>query len=180
MGKLLCLLDRAVQVMTAVVTGLAGLCILITAFIVTYEVFMRSVFNAPTEWVIEVSVYLIIVSGFLGLAIAYVEDKHIKVDLITIKLPAKTKKYLDVFVNLIAFVFCFVCLIESWDMMATSFVLDRTAPSTIRMPLFIPQASLPIGFGLLLLQIIRKLLVDVRDIAAGSFAVEGPTRRLGG
>lgn len=180
MAKLLSLLDRAVQAMTTFVTAVAGLFILITALIITYEVVMRSVFNAPTEWVIEISVYLIIVAGFLGLAVTYAEDKHIKVDLLTIKLPAKLNKYLGLLVNIIALVFGLICLIESWDMAATSFAIDRTAASSIRMPLWIPQAALPIGFGLLLLQIIRKILLDLSDLAAGRFSAEGPARRVEG
>jgi C4-dicarboxylate transporter DctQ subunit len=180
MTKLLSLLDRAVQAMTAFVTAVAGLFILLTALIVTYEVVMRALFNAPTEWVIEVSVYLIVVAGFLGLAVTYVEDKHIKVDLLTIKLPVKINKYLEIAVNLIALVFSLIFLVTSWDMVATSFALDRTAASNIRVPLFIPQAALPIGFGLLLLQIIRKILMDIRDLAAGRLAADGPVRRLEG
>lgn len=180
MTRILSLLDRAVQAMTALATGVAGLFILATALIVTYEVVMRALFNAPTEWVIEISVYLIVVAGFLGLAVTYADDKHIKVDLLTLKLPVKAGKYLEVAVNLVALAFSLVFLVESWDMMATSFAIDRTAASSIRMPLWIPQAALPIGFGLLLLQIIRKLIVDIRDLAAGRLAAAGPTRRLEG
>lgn len=180
MTKLLSLLDRAVQAMTAFATGVAGLFILLTALIVTYEVVMRALFNAPTEWVIEISVYLIVVAGFLGLAVTYADDKHIKVDLLTIKLPAKINKYLELGVNIIALAFSLICLVESWDMASLSFAIDRTAASSIRMPLWIPQSALPIGFGLLLLQIIRKILLDLRDLAAGRVAAEGPARRLEG
>lgn len=180
MAKILSLLDRAVQGLTAFVTYVAGLFILLTAAIITYEVVMRGLFNAPTDWVIEVSVYLIVVSGFLGLAVTYADDKHIKVDLLTIKLPAKVNKYLGIGVNLVALVFCLVCLIESWDMMATSLALDRTAASNIHVPLYIPQAALPVGFLLLLLQIIRKILTDIGDIAAGRIAADASARRLEG
>lgn len=47
---------------------IAGICILATAIIVAYEVVLRFVFNAPTEWVNETSVYLVMVSAFLGFA----------------------------------------------------------------------------------------------------------------
>jgi C4-dicarboxylate transporter DctQ subunit len=180
MTRILSMLDRAVQAMTALATGVAGLFILITALIVTYEVVMRSLFNAPTEWVIEISVYLIVVAGFLGLAVTYAEDKHIRVDLLTSRLPARTGKCLEIAVGVVALAFSLVFLVESWDMVATSLALDRTANSSIRMPLWIPQAALPIGFGLLLLQIIRRILLDIRALAAGRHPAGGQARRLEG
>lgn len=180
MTRLLSMLDRAVQAMTALATGVAGLFILFTALIVTYEVIMRSLFDAPTEWVIEISVYLIIVAGFLGLAVTFADDKHIKVDILICRLPVKAGKYLEIAVNFIALAFSLICLVESWDMMATSYAIDRTANSTIRMPLWIPQTALPVGFGLLFLQIVRRIIVDIRDVAADRLSAEGPARRLEG
>ena len=40
-------------------------------------------------------------------------------------------------------------------MVYTSYDLDMVAASTLRMPLWIPQLSMPIGIGVLFLQFVR-------------------------
>lgn len=50
--------------------------------------------------------------------------------------------------------------------------MDNTSPSTLRTPMWIPQMSLPIGMGLLLLQFVRTLLIDIQKISSGEFSKE--------
>ena len=53
-----------------------------------------------------------------------------------------------------------------------SYEMDNTSPSTLRTPMWIPQMSLPIGMGLLLLQFVRTLLIDIQKISSGEFSKE--------
>lgn len=158
MRNILLFLDRCIQTMTAFAAYLSGSCIAITALIVCYEVFMRGLFNAPTEWSIEISVYLVLISGFLGLAAALADDKHICVDLLTTKLPAKLRQTLEITVSVAGLLFSYVLFTEGLDMTFTSYELMRTSTSTLRIPLFIPHASIPLGAILLCLQFVRKML----------------------
>ncbi len=70
---------------------LAGIILFVPAIVVFYEVVMRGLFNAPTEWSIELSIYCVIVAGFLGMPVTYGAGKHIKVDIFTSKLSAVVK-----------------------------------------------------------------------------------------
>jgi TRAP-type C4-dicarboxylate transport system permease small subunit len=162
--KVVAYLDKVVQGLTSVATALAGTCIILTVLIVCYEILMRGFFNAPTEWSIEFSVYLVLVSGFLGLAAALADDKHIKVDLLTSLMPPKANKTLGVMVSLAGLIFSFVLLIEGWEMMASSYELGRTSTSTLRIPLYLPQAAVPLGALLLTLQFIRKIVKDLVEL----------------
>lgn len=137
---------------------IAGICILATAFFVTYEVVLRALFDAPTEWVNEVSVYLILISAFLGFAPALASGKHISVDLVTSKLSAGTNKKIAPLVSLLGLGFCLVFLVTSWEMALNSYKLNMLSTSTLRIPLYLPQMSLPIGFALLALQFLANLL----------------------
>ncbi|MCX7780476.1 MAG: TRAP transporter small permease [Negativicutes bacterium] len=158
------LLDRIIATLTALTAFFAGLCIFATALIVAYEVFLRAAFDAPTEWSIEVSVYLVLTAGFLGMAATYADGKHITVDMLTRKLSPQRAKQLEVAAILASMLFSVVFFIESWGMMADSFALGRTTPSTLRIPLFIPQLSLPVGFLLLLLELARHFAHTVNDL----------------
>ena len=55
MEKLFHVYDRAVLALSRLAAVVAGLCILAVAFIVCYEIVMRGLFGAPTEWVLEIS-----------------------------------------------------------------------------------------------------------------------------
>ena len=137
---------------------IAGICILATAFIVTYEVILRAFFDAPTEWVNEVSVYLILISAFLGFAPALAAGKHISVDLVTSKLSAQTNKFLAVIISILGLGFSLIFVVTSTEMALNSYQLNMLSTSTLRVPLFIPQSSLPIGFAMLALQFLANLL----------------------
>ena len=137
---------------------IAGICILATAFIVTYEVVLRALFDAPTEWVNEVSVYLILISAFLGFSPALAAGKHISVDLVTSKLSKQANKLLGIVISILGMGFSLVFLVTSAEMALNSYQLNMLSTSTLRIPLYIPQASLPIGFAILTLQFLANLI----------------------
>ena len=158
--------------MTKIVAVIAGILILMPALMVFYEVVMRGLFNAPTEWSIELSVYCVLIAGFLGMSVTYAAGKHIHVDIVVGSLSPRTRCFIEVFTTCVGIFFCAVFVMESFDMAILSLEMDNTSPSTLRTPMWIPQMALPIGMGLLLLQFVRTLLVDIEKINTGDFSKE--------
>lgn len=73
--------------------GLAsGILIVLNGLFSSYEVIMRYFFNAPTVWVLEITIYLVIASTFFALAYALLQKAHVKVDFITNYLTPRTKR----------------------------------------------------------------------------------------
>ena len=54
-----------------------GVLIVLNGLFVTYEVTMRYLFNAPTTWVMETSIYVTMASTFLSLAYGLREKAHV-------------------------------------------------------------------------------------------------------
>ena len=50
-----------------------------------------------------------------------------------------------------------------------SLELNNCAPTTLGTPLWIPQMSMPLGFGVLLLQLVRTLIEDIIKIKNNDF-----------
>ena len=142
---------------------IAGIFILITALIITYEVFLRAAFDAPTEWVNEVSVYLISISAFLSFAPALASGKHIAVDLVTSKLPTNVNRVLGFFVSVLGLFFSIVLLVTSYEMTLNAYRLNMLSTSTLRIPLFIVQAAIPIGSFTLAVQFLSNLLAGTPE-----------------
>jgi TRAP-type mannitol/chloroaromatic compound transport system permease small subunit len=99
MKHILFYLDRISKLLSEAAAVLAGLFILATAFIIVYEIIMRGIFHAPTEWVLEVSTYFIIMAGFLGLAITFRHDAHVRVDFLTGKLTPAHQRLVNLVTN---------------------------------------------------------------------------------
>lgn len=155
---------------------LAGVLLFLTAAATFIEVVMRGVFNSPTEWAIEMSVYFVLVAGFFGMPITYMAGKHINVDLFLLHRTAKTKCILELGTSIIGVLFCTIFFVEALNMSLTSLELNNISPSTLRVPIWIPQMALPIGMGLLTLQFIKTILQDAFKLKKDAFA-EGQVPR---
>jgi len=166
--------SRALAAVSRAAAVLAGLCVLATAFIVTYEVVMRGLFNAPTEWVLEISTYLIIVAGFLGMGITLRRRAHVAVDFLTSRFSAPVRLGLEVVTTLLSLLLFYVFMTESVDFVLMSLSINKLSPSILRFPLWIPQTALVAGSGLLLLELVRQLLEDVLALKHRRYEEGGP------
>lgn len=106
------------------------------------------------------------------MSVTYAAGKHIHVDIVVGSLSPRTRCFIEVFTTCVGIFFCAVFVMESFDMAILSLEMDNTSPSTLRTPMWIPQMALPIGMGLLLLQFVRTLLVDIAKINTGDFSKE--------
>ncbi len=164
--------DRVLRVVTRLAAMLAGLCILATAFIIVYEIIMRGLFHAPTEWVLEISTYFIIAAGFLGLAYTFRQGAHVQVDFVTMRLSAPVRCGLEIVGDIMAVLLFLIFMTESMDLVLASFDFNKLSPSILRFPLWIPQFSLVVGSALLLLEIVRRILMDIRCLKTGKYDEE--------
>ncbi len=172
MKSFVALYSSILNKITDFVGVIAGILLFIPAIVVFYEVVMRGLFNSPTEWSIELSIYCVLVAGFLGMAVAYGAGKHIRVDILIMNLSPKTRCYIEIGTSIVGAFFCAVFFMEALDMTLLSLEINRTAPSTFKVPLWIPQSALPIGMGLLFLHFVKTILEDILKIAEDDFAKE--------
>ena len=155
------LYDRILGKIPRAAAVLAGCLLLITALIICYEIVVRDFFHSPTEWVLEVSTYAILVAGFLGLAVAFRDNTHVRVDIFAGRLAPETKRKLDMVINVISFLLFLIFMTESMDLVTSSYVYHKLSPSILRFPLFIPQFALVFGSLLLLGEIARRFLFEL-------------------
>jgi len=144
---------------------LGGILITLNGVFVTYEIIRRYVFNSPTIWVFEVTIYVVIASTFLAFAYVLMEKAHVKVDFITNHLSPRTVTLLEIVTSSLAILFCLVLDWESGKMALAAFKSGEISPSVLRVPMFIPESFVPIGSFLLTVQFIRYLRNLFIDLA---------------
>lgn len=155
------LYDRILGKITHAAAVLAGCLLLLTALIICYEIIVRDFFHSPTEWVLEVATYAILIAGFLGLAVAFRDNAHVRVDIFAGRLAPETKRKLDMVINVISFLLFLIFMTESMDLVTSSYVYHKLSPSILRFPLFIPQFALVLGSFLLLGELVRRFLFEL-------------------
>jgi C4-dicarboxylate transporter DctM subunit len=137
---------------------------LAVAVIITLEVVMRFVFSKPTMWVTELSSLLTIIASFLLFAYTLQEKGHTRVDFITAMLSRKSVYFLELFTTLLGLVYCGILVWYGTKMIQSSLVLEEVS-QTLQIPLWIPQMFVPIGGGLMFLQLLKFLKNDLCKIS---------------
>ncbi len=139
---------------------LGCLMFLSVAVIITFEVIMRFVFRNPTMWVTGMSSLLSIAGSFLLFAYTLQEKGHTRVDFIVAMLSRKSVFFLELFTSLLGLIYCGVLTWYGVKMVQSSILMEEVT-QTLQIPLWIPQMFVPIGGGLMVLQLFKFLKEDL-------------------
>ncbi len=139
----------------------AALCLLAVTLIITYEVFMRYLFSAPTTWVGEISIYLCMALGLLGAAYALKSNSHFAITLVVQRLTAGKRRGLKIVTNLMGIAYSLVFIVKGAEMAKFSYDINDASTGVLQFPLWIPWTLVPIGGLLLTLQFINKLAEEI-------------------
>jgi len=138
------------------VSWIVGLGVIVMMAGVVREAVGRYFFNSPTQWVIELSGYLMVALVFLGGAYTYLNDGHVRVDMIYLRSGRKVRRCLDFFGYLVVLSYSIVLMWQSWNMAWGSFGSKATSMDA-GIPLFPVQATVPLGCLFLSVAVLIKI-----------------------
>ncbi len=151
-------LDKQVSLLSSFLLNLALIAFIILTFSVIYEVIARSILNKPTIWSLEIVTYMISCVAFFGSAYVLRINKHLEINLFTKILSIKVRLIFNLIANIIAFIFCFIAFYYGCKLINLSYILGVVSVSELRVPLWIPQMTVPIGFFALSLEFLMRIL----------------------
>lgn len=137
---------------------MAAAMILGAVFLTCQMIFVRFVLNASTVWQTEVVVYLMVGATLVGLAFVQKQKGHVNVDLLKLSLSPKAGRYLDIVTHSAAIVVIAVCFFYGYEFWHLAQSRGWTSDTVTAVPLWIPYLALPVGLGLMLLQLIADFL----------------------
>ncbi|USG66788.1 TRAP transporter small permease subunit [Brevibacillus ruminantium] len=146
---------------------IAGAFIVLTTGMIFFEIVSRSLFNAPTTWATELSIYAIIGSCFFGAAYAVRVDAHIKVDLLLHNVSASIRRWMLIVSAGIGLFFSLFFSFFGFEHVKQSMELGFTSASLLQIPMYIPEMLLPIGGILLCLAFLLQLIDYIRGQEGG-------------
>lgn len=141
---------------------LAGWCsasmIVVAVGITCQMIFVRFVLNGSTVWQTEAVIYLVIAATLIGLSYVQRLRGHVNVDLIPLSLAGRARYILAIITSVLSIAIISVMLwygYEYWH-----FAWDRgwRSDTVWGVRLWIPYLALPVGFALLLLQMIADFV----------------------
>jgi len=158
-------LERALSALNEKIGFLSSFLILPLVGVVTFEVMMRYGFDAPTTWAFEMTTFLYGMHYMLTLGYAHKYDGHVAIDVFESKLPNKPRTIMRIITNLVIFIPT-IGMFSVWSVIyaSTSWQGWERASSSWAPPVYPYKTIMAIGFILLLLQGIAKLLHDIRSL----------------
>ncbi|WP_424986462.1 TRAP transporter small permease [Microbulbifer sp. S227A] len=148
------------RIVAAIETAMAWLAaglLTLTGVLLTYEVVARYFFNAPTIWAAELSQLCLIWACPVAMGWALSHGRHIRVTALTAQMPRPWQRTAEVISLLVILCFSVVVLIYGYDIFLDSFERGRTTGTMLDLPAWLPEASVPAGFLLLILSCLTCL-----------------------
>jgi len=144
---------RAVDALNTAIGRFTALLLIPLTAVVFYEVLMRKIFNAPTSWAFEMTIYIYGFHFMMAMGVTYLHDKHVRIDVITLQLPSKAQLVLRLITFWIIFLpFVGAMLWAGTEYAAKSWMQWEHSWSAWKPPLYPFKTIIPVSLLLLLLQ----------------------------
>jgi TRAP-type C4-dicarboxylate transport system permease small subunit len=134
----------------------AGILVLFIVASVNYDIIMRYFLHKPTEWVVDITSLILVVSTMFGTAWVLARERHVRVELLIDKLPSKAQRVLNIFTSIIGVLVCGTFLWYSIQITIDALKRNEIIPSALYLPKWPILATLVIGSGLLTFRFLRK------------------------
>lgn len=146
----------------AALSTLAGWCsaaMVVAAVAITCQmIFVRFVLNGSTTWQTEAVIYLVIASTLIGLPYVQRLRGHVNVDLIPLMLKPRARFYMAFLTSVLSISIVSIMLWYGFEYWHFAWAKNWHSDTIWGVRLWIPYLALPVGFALLLLQLIADFV----------------------
>ena len=136
------------------------ICLAYISVCMVLQVFMRRVMNNSLSWSEESIRYAFIWMMFLGLGIGVRDNKHIKIEALNNLMSKKGKKIIETISDIIFLGYSCYILYYSIVVVKSFFEMHQHS-AALGIPMFVVYLAAPVGFGLLVIRLIKKIINDV-------------------
>ena len=154
----------------AAISTLAGWCsaaMIVAAVAITCQmIFIRFVLNGSTIWQTEAVIYLVIAATLVGLPYVQRLRGHVNVDLFPLWLKGKARWWMALFTLSASIVVVGVMLFYGFEYWHFAWDRGWRSDTVWGVRLWIPYLSIPVGFALLMLQLVADLVAVILRIDA--------------
>lgn len=143
---------------------LAGIFLVIIGVLVVAQIVGR-LFGIQIPGANEFSGYSLAATSFLGLAYSFRQGAHIRVTLVTDRLPESIQKWVTVIVLIVASSMIIFLAYNTFSMVYWSWEFEEKSTGIVSYPLWIPQMTMAIGiifFAIALVEDLIRILLGLK------------------
>lgn len=163
MRKILALIDSTSTWTGKIVSVLA----LIVAFVISYEIVAREVFQRPTTWAAELTVFACGLLYLLGGAWTLLQDGHVRVDILHSRFKPRTRAFVDCLTYFAFVLYISVMIWATAKYTYQSCCLLETTMTPWDPPLWPMKIAMLLALILLFLQQTAKFVRDLYFVVKG-------------
>jgi len=157
--KYLLLFSRAIDALNVAVGKVAMWLILLIVLISTANAISRYALHISSNAWLEIQWYLFGAVFLLGAGFAFLRNAHVRIDVVSSRLTARTRNWIDV-IGILVFLLplCYLLITLGWPLFERAWMTGEMSPNAgglIRWPAYL---MIPLGFALLALQAISELI----------------------
>ena len=136
---------------------LAGVLMLAVAGFMSFEAFSRHFLDQPTSWVLAVSILIFMWFTFLATPYGIKADKHVACDVFVSRLAEPTQLTLGIATDCVSLVYITALGIYGYLAFEEAVMIGSMSEGLVRYPMWLVLVTIPVGMGLSLLQMLRKI-----------------------
>lgn len=155
---------RAVAAISTLAGWVSATMIVAAVLITCQMIVIRYVLNGSTVWQTEAVIYLMIAATLLGLSYVQRLRGHVNVDLIPLSLPPRIRFVLALTTSVLTIAIVAVILWYGYEYWHFAWERGWRSDTVWGVKLWIPYLAIPVGFGLLLLQLVADFIALVLGI----------------
>lgn len=145
--------------------SVAGIVTAAILFVITYDLIMRNVFDAPTLWALDLSRFLLVFAAFFAMAPTLEHGSHVTVDLVETQLPPKPQRMMRIFAHILMLIFAGFLMWQLTRTTIEAFEEDSLFPTVIEVKLKHVYWVGPLGMLQFILTGIVMLMKTIRTPA---------------
>jgi TRAP-type C4-dicarboxylate transport system permease small subunit len=126
------------------------------------EVLARNVFHYSWEGTDEFGSYLVVAATFLSLATCQAHGGYHELQVVKARMSRRAGATLNVLLNALCLLASLILLWQYARLVMTSWNNGDASNTSLRIPLWIPQLTMPIGIAALCLALMKTMLADLR------------------
>ena len=122
----------------------------------------RYLFSSPILWAEEILDYLMVWSVFLGAVLVTWEGRHIKMDLLSVRIPSPAREVVNVLSVATFAAVCAFMVWQSWTVVNVARELDQRSVAA-EIPMALAHAGVLLGFAGMFVAVLLRLGQYVRN-----------------
>jgi TRAP-type C4-dicarboxylate transport system permease small subunit len=136
---------------------LSAICLAGSVVINFVNIIGRYVFSVSIPWAEEIMLFLMVGCVFTGCCAVAWQGRHIRMDVMISALPPKLHAFFNLLSDLVLIAAAIIVTIFSYPVIIELAAFDERSEAA-NFPLVIPQSMVPIGYGLMALLVVIRLL----------------------